>query len=164
MAFCRYCGQPIQEGSRFCASCGAKLEENQGAAAGEAPAAPPNAGGDGAREAEGSRFVCAISYIGILFFVPLIAYPNSRFAKFHANQALVLLIASIILRTACEAMSALFYALPLLPNMVGNFGGWVFDLAAWALPLAGTIFGFVNAVNGKEQPLPLIGKFNLINK
>ena len=42
------------------------------------------------------KAVCAIAYLfGILFFLPLILYPNDAFGKFHANQSLVLLIVSV---------------------------------------------------------------------
>ena len=42
------------------------------------------------------KAVCAVAYLfGILFFLPLILYPNDAFGKFHANQSLVLLIVSV---------------------------------------------------------------------
>ena len=43
------------------------------------------------------KIICALAYVfGILFFLPLIVYPNDDFAKFHANQALVVLLTVII--------------------------------------------------------------------
>ena len=36
-----------------------------------------------------------MAYIGFLVLVPLIAVPKSKFARFHANQGLVLLIGEV---------------------------------------------------------------------
>lgn len=36
-----------------------------------------------------NKVISALSYLGILFFLPLMAAPESRFGKFHANQSLV---------------------------------------------------------------------------
>lgn len=37
------------------------------------------------------KIIFSIAYIfGLLFFIPLIMYPNDESAKFHANQALVM--------------------------------------------------------------------------
>ena len=32
-----------------------------------------------------NKVISALSYLGILFFLPLVAAPESRFGKFHAN-------------------------------------------------------------------------------
>ena len=37
-----------------------------------------------------------LSYLGILVLVPIFLVKRSRFARFHANQGLVLLIAGIV--------------------------------------------------------------------
>lgn len=164
MAFCRYCGRPLEERSRFCPSCGAKLEESAAENAAPNTAAQLNSDGYDTADVEGTKVVCAVSYIGILFFLPLVAYPNSRFGKFHANQALVLLIASVILKMALAVMSHIWWAIPMLPNALANSGSWILSLAEWALPFAAGVYGFVNALNGKAKELPIIGKINLINK
>ncbi len=170
MAFCRYCGKPLEEGVRFCGNCGANIEngassENaHSAAETAAPYTPPPDGEYDPKDVENTKVVCAISYIGILFFIPLLAYPNSRFAKFHANQALIVFLLSIAMQVICSVGEGIWWALPFLPNFVENLGGWAFDLAEWLIPLAAGICGFVNALNGKAKEIPIIGKFNLINK
>ena len=43
------------------------------------------------------KIICSLAYVfGILFFLPLAIYPNDDFAKFHANQSLVVLLVSVI--------------------------------------------------------------------
>ena len=39
-----------------------------------------------------SAFFAPIAYMAILFFVPILIKPKSAFAKYHANQGLVLLL------------------------------------------------------------------------
>ncbi len=161
MAFCRYCGKPLDENVRFCPSCGAKQD---GAPESPQRTAVPEDGGYDPSDVEKTKVVCAVSYISILFFLPLAVYPNSRFGKFHANQSLVLLIATTILNAAVSVISSIWWALPFLPDFSRGITGALLSLLGWGLPLAGTIYGFVNAVNGKAKELPIIGQINLINK
>ena len=44
------------------------------------------------------KLICALGYVpcGLLFFLPLIVYSNDEFAKYHANQALVLFLTAVI--------------------------------------------------------------------
>lgn len=93
----------------------------------------------------------AVAYI--LFFIPLIACPNSKFGKFHANQGLLLLITALIGDIA-------FLILSCFP-----FIGWWFHLAlkGWrVLTLILFILGIVNAINGEAKELPVIGKYTII--
>ena len=46
---------------------------------------------------ESNKLMAAISYIWILFLVPLFAAKDDAFARFHANQGLVLFITNIAL-------------------------------------------------------------------
>ena len=54
---------------------------------------------------ENNKIISGLSYLGILFFLPLVAAPNSRFGKFHANQSLVLLISSVCVQILSYAFS-----------------------------------------------------------
>ena len=106
-----------------------------------------------AADVEQNKVFAVLAYLGILFLVPLLAAPKSRFARYHANQGIVLFIASL-------ALSFGFYILafiPVLGRMMG-FVGYLVWLAAFAL----MILGIVNAANGKSQPLPVIGGVQLL--
>ena len=97
------------------------------------------------------KAVCAIAYLfGILFFLPLILYPNDAFGKFHANQSLVLLIVSV-----CG--SVVFGILALIP-IAGIILMAAFSLLMFVL----CIVGLVGAARGEMKELPVIGKFKLI--
>ena len=94
---------------------------------------------------EKGKTMAGLAYL--LFFLPLIACPESRYAKFHANQALLLLITGI-------AGSVILGIIPII--------GWML------MPIFGIgililgIMGLVNGFGGKAKQLPLIGKFNIL--
>lgn len=103
-----------------------------------------------------NKWVCALSYLSILFFLPLVICPNSKYGKFHANQALVLFIVSII-------GSAVFGIAGTILSLVKL--GWIASIVSgiWGLLMTLlTILGIVNVLNGKAKELPVIGKFKLI--
>lgn len=172
MAFCASCGSKLEDGTKFCPSCGAAqaagtynttggtadTNQAQGIKITDTTSSYDKA------DIEKNKVLCAVSYISILFFLPLVACPESRFGKFHANQALILLIASIILSVAGGIVYNILWALPLIPNFIKSIIDTALDVVLWAGPVAGMIFGIVNAAQGKAKEIPFIGKFNLINK
>ncbi len=94
---------------------------------------------------EKGKTMAGLSYL--LFFLPLIVCPESKYAKFHANQALLLLILGI-------AGNVILGIIPII--------GWMllplFGLGVLAL----FIMGMVNGFGGKAKRLPLIGKFDIL--
>jgi uncharacterized membrane protein len=104
---------------------------------------------------EQNKVFAVLAYLGILFLVPLLAAPNSRFARYHTNQGIVLFITSVIAYPA-----SWFLGIP--------FAFFTFGLGL-ALPVllgiglfALLVIGIVNAASGQCKPLPLIGHFELI--
>jgi len=112
---------------------------------------------------EANKGISLVAYI--LFFVPLLVAPDSKFARFHVNQGLIVFIVSIVL----SIMQNIFRF-----GNWWNWGNWnsfngfffnPFSLAIGLMQfglLACIVYGIVNAVNGKAVELPLIGKFRLI--
>ncbi len=98
--------------------------------------------------------MAALAYI--LFFLPLVVCPDSTFARYHANQGLLVLIlgvgGSIVL-----AILGVILALVRL-WFLSSLLSIVFSLAVLAL----VVIGIINAVNGQAKPLPVIGKITLI--
>ena len=94
-----------------------------------------------------------LAYIGILVLIPLLAAPKSKFARYHSNQGLILLIIELI-------SVVVFSLLGLIPyvGIVFSIVGWLVDLLCFVL----LILGIVNAAQGKAKALPLIGKFNIL--
>lgn len=91
-----------------------------------------------------------------IFFIPLLVTPNSQFARYHANQGLILLLSNIAVGIVQSILSAI-----LLWGLWGILS-IVFSLAYIAILVFG-IMGIVNAVNQKMEPMPVIGSlFTLI--
>lgn len=82
----------------------------------------------------------------ILFFIPLLTdAKKDPFVKFHVKQGLVLLIIAVAVGIVNSIM----------PYYFGMMFGWILNLGVFVLWLIGVI----NAVGGKQQPLPLVGQF-----
>ncbi|CAM3590238.1 MULTISPECIES: DUF4870 domain-containing protein [Saccharibacillus] len=94
---------------------------------------------------EDNKVIAALSYI--LFFLPLLAARNSRFAMYHANQGLLLLLVVI----------AGNLVLGLIP-----FIGWILMPIFGFAAIAYLVIGVLNAVNGKMQPLPLMPNIEIL--
>ena len=102
---------------------------------------------------ETNKVMAILAYLGILVLIPLFAAPNSRFARFHANQGLTL----FIIEVAVSFVAGVLGLIPILGvifAIAGSLGG----LASLAL----AIIGIINAANGKAKELPLIGQFSFI--
>ncbi|MDD2427355.1 MAG: hypothetical protein PHR78_04360 [Eubacteriales bacterium] len=113
-----------------------------------------------AEEIEQSKVVSALAYLGILFFLPLVVTPVTRYGKFHANQGLLLLLTSIAGGIVVAILSAVFFAISWRMLFLSSILYTVFYVAIAAL----AILGIVNALQGKAKPLPVIGKLFTIIK
>ena len=47
-------------------------------------------------DVEANKILAALSYVGVLCLVPLLAKKDSKFAQFHAKQGLVIFIGEVI--------------------------------------------------------------------
>ena len=95
---------------------------------------------------EGNKLLAAISYIWILFLVPLLAAKDDAFARYHANQGLVLFLVSIAL--------GIIAIIPFIGAIISAIGGIV--------TFVFMILGIINALKGEMKPLPLIGGIEII--
>lgn len=97
------------------------------------------------KDVEDNKLIAALSYIGILFLVPLLAKKDSPFAQFHAKQGLVIFIVEVIS--------------PFLMPFLG------LGAILWLLAVIFSIWGLVNVFTGKMVKMPVVGdiaeKFNL---
>ncbi|NLC25752.1 MAG: hypothetical protein GX777_03910 [Fastidiosipila sp.] len=109
---------------------------------------------------EQSKVVSALAYLGILFFLPLVVTPVTRYGKFHANQGLLLLLTSVAGGIIIAILSAIFFAISWRLIFLGSLLYAVFYIGIVVL----VILGIVNALGGKAKPLPVIGKMFTIIK
>jgi len=84
-----------------------------------------------------NKIITILSYLGILFIVPLLLKPNSKFAKFHAKQGLVLTISWMVAMVLYPVMGL----------------GFLIHIAIVVL----SIMGIVNVSEGEMKKLPVVG-------
>lgn len=102
---------------------------------------------------QNNKVMAILAYLSWLVLIPLIAAKDSKFARFHCNQGIVLAIIEIVIW-------AIFGALSFIPLV-----GWIFIVINSVLSLgcfALAVIGIINAANGKAKELPLIGHIKLI--
>lgn len=107
------------------------------------------------RDVEKNKVYAILAYLGILCLVPLFAAKDSPYAKYHANQGLVLFLIEV--------------ALGVLGNMIGVVSvlaglGFVLLIMplVWLALFVLAIMGIINAANGEMKPLPIIGGITLV--
>ncbi|MBI5151559.1 MAG: hypothetical protein HZA34_03215 [Candidatus Pacebacteria bacterium] len=94
--------------------------------------------------------MAALAYV--LFFIPLLTdAKNDSYVKFHVKQSLVLLIVSI----GWSIASQFLRYLPVLGWVVGGLAGTVVSILLLIL----WVKGLMNALNGKEEVLPVVGSY-----
>jgi uncharacterized membrane protein len=128
-----------------------------------APPPPPTSSApvSAADDIEKNRAFGILAYLGILFLVPLLAAPHSRFAKFHANQGMILFLASLLAMTGSWMLTFFMALIPFLGMVFAVVMGLVGMLLLGGYAVL-VIIGIVNAAGGQCKPLPLIGHFELI--
>ena len=106
---------------------------------------------------QNNKVMAVLSYIGILVLIPILAAKESPFARFHANQGLILFLCEIIFAVANMILSAIFAFLgPLV--LLWTLVAALVNIAFLVL----LILGIVNAAQGMAKELPLIGKFRIL--
>jgi len=133
----------------------------QSAFAGIAPATPPppppSATGSNekpaeftpeAADVEQNKVMGVLSYIFILWLVPLLAARQSKFSMFHCNQGLVLFLTCMVVWLPLVVISFIPFV-----NLIMLIVWPVYGISALVL----VILGIINAATGKCKPLPVIG-------
>jgi uncharacterized membrane protein len=98
-----------------------------------------------AEDVQKNKTMAGLAYL--LFFLPLITCPDSQYAKFHANQSLLLWITGV-------AGSIILGLIPIL--------GWLLLPLFTIVLLVFGVIGLINGLNGNAKELPIIGKYRLL--
>lgn len=153
MADCEKCGKTLEEGVENCPEC-AKTENNEQApASGDFSAKMEDlkkvedfTAEMDPKDIEDNKVMAVLAYLGILFLIPLFAAKESKFARFHTNQGIVLYLFGIA--------SVVVNIIPLL----GQIASFVASIASVVF----FIMGLINACQGKAKELPVIGRIKLL--
>lgn len=166
MAFCNKCGNQLPDGANNCPFCGAptgnaqqntqntqNTQNAQNFVNNMMNTADTTSQFD-PQDINDNKGMSVLAYIGILFLIPLLACPNSRFARYHTNQGLVL----FLLELAIGVVTSIFAFIPVIGLIIGGLlsaVGGIFTLVLM-------IMGIINAAQGQAKELPLIGKITLL--
>ena len=166
MAFCGKCGTKIEDGVKFCPGCGASTaiptqnntQSNAGAApVYTAPVVPGAPGQADIKDAQDNKAMAVLAYLGPLVLIPIFAAKNSKFARYHSNQGLVLFLACIAYSIAYSILSAIILAISWRLYFIVSILGFVgIAFTVWA------VLGIINACKGEMKPLPFIGSIKIL--
>lgn len=173
MAYCGKCGTKVDEGVKFCPSCGnpmeapaseqqAQTQQNTAQTDFSDKFANLNNTADTTAEFNqadivNNKVMGILAYFGPLVFIPMFAAKESKFARYHANQGLTLFI-------ACVAWSIVYSII----NWIILAISWRLYFISSIISLCSLVFlvlaviGIINAANGRAKELPVIGKFKFL--
>lgn len=171
MAFCKNCGHVLEGDAQFCPACGRPVTGTASGSASDNVKAQfdnvveefRNMEDDTAlfdpADIQNNRVMAVLAYLGVLVLVPAFAARDSRYARFHTNQGLVLFIAGVawfILRSILSwILGAVWWPVSSFINGALNILSLVF--------LVYIVLGIVHAVRGEAKHLPFIGKITLLH-
>ena len=109
-------------------------------------------------EEQTKKGLAILAYFGILFLIPLFAAKKGSFARYHANQSLVLFIFMVVFNVLSTVLGNILVNIsPLLTLVVtGVFSLLVLVLCVFAL------IGIIHAAKGQRKPVPIIGGITII--
>ncbi|MBS6471589.1 MAG: zinc ribbon domain-containing protein [[Eubacterium] siraeum] len=177
MPFCPKCGTEYQDGSKFCAKCGANLD-------GSVAPVPINQKPGFFQEILDTRDVTSTmdandinagKAMSILAYCAVLAYilVTWLLGDFFA----VIVLAGLLVAPCIAAKKSGFYNLISNPvydyisnyvgmvrteTVIGTIVAWVIHIIFMAIPVLVLVAGLINSANGKAKELPLIGRFKMI--
>ncbi|TSB45498.1 hypothetical protein [Alkalicoccobacillus porphyridii] len=99
-------------------------------------------------DAQQNKLLAIVAYIPILFLIPLFVAKDSAFARYHANQGILVTI----------IWAAGLVVASILPGFLSGLFSTVWMLAL----IACFIIGLLNVLRGETNPLPFIGETKII--
>lgn len=160
MAFCNKCGNQLPDGANNCPNCGAPAgntqqnTQNAQDFVNNMMNTNDTTSQFDPQDINNNKGMSVLAYIGFLFLVPLLACPNSKFARYHTNQGLVLFLLEFALGVVTGILGIIPIAGLIIGGLLSAVGG-IFTLVLM-------IMGIINAAQGQAKKLPLIGKITLL--
>ncbi|MBQ3150648.1 MAG: zinc-ribbon domain-containing protein [Clostridia bacterium] len=154
MITCKQCGTQVEGDVKYCTNCGAPLEipetsQNTSQIDLSEKFKQFNDTADTtaeftAEDIEKNKVMALLAYI--IFLIPLLAAKDSKFARFHTNQGIILFIGAVI--------ASIIAAIPII--------GWIIAPILSVIITVLAVIGIINAAGGKAKELPLVGKFKIL--
>lgn len=164
MAFCGKCGQQVNEGIKFCPSCGAPMSVVQEPVFNKLNETADTTAQFTPQEIEEGKVMSILAYLGILVLVPILAGKESKYIRFHANQGLLLCLAWIAWVIIDGILNAVLRAILWRGLSMWDLyytTSWILDLVYLVIGVL-SIIGIINVINGRAKDLPVIGKYRIL--
>ena len=173
MVICKKCGAQLDDDKKFCGSCGEAVQDGSEPQVQQyqyqqtiqqgvdrltklAQDTTDETGGIDAEDIRKNKAMGGLAYF--LFFLPLIACPESKYGRFHANQGLMYLFLCIVGSIVRGILSTIIYSITWRLWWISS----ILSAVVWLPILAVGIIGLINGFSGKAKELPVIGKFRII--
>ena len=179
MKFCGKCGTKIEDNIKFCSGCGSPTDapqeqQSQQAQPQQTPHPQQNQNSFGEtfqnlnntadttaefdqNDINTNKGMAILAYFGPLVFIPMFAAKQSKFARYHSNQGLLLLITAVAWSIVYGIINAILLAISWRLYTVSSIIG-ILSIVFFVL----FIIGIINASNGRAKELPIIGKFKIL--
>ncbi len=110
------------------------------------------------KDAQDNTLMGILAYLGILVIIPIIAAKESPFARFHANQGLILCLGIIAVYITTAIFGTFFafiwWRLAYLIAFINGIAGLGYLIFA--------VLGIVNVTRKEMKELPYIGSFKIL--
>lgn len=135
MAFCRNCGQQMNDGAEFCPNCGTPVKTAAAPDNGATNAAPnygasnngapydqaaqqaaqqttqqpiqPQVVMAGDADVQANKSIAWLSYLGLLLLIPMLAKKESEYCRYHVKQGATLFAVEIVYSIVTEIIKAI---------------------------------------------------------
>lgn len=161
MSYCSRCGVQIGDGERLCQACKAGDPANV--------YKPSSRAASDIADARDNKTMGIMAYCSFLVVIPAFTAKESPFARYHANQGLVLAIMELAYGIISNIISSAASSAMLRSGAWLRTGSWgVWSLVTMLLGLFWIVFGILsiigirNAMNGRCKPLPIIGGIKIL--
>lgn len=187
MAFCNKCGKEIPDGAKFCPVCGAPCAGPEPRNEQEGPKAAPEGNintenvqgqfsdyfktepemvtNEEKADAENNKLMAVLSYLGILVLIPIFAAKESKFARFHANNGLILSIIELVIVFLRRIIRWIFPLKWHGSHYNRFFLYYPVNIILWIAGIAVVILmiiGIIHALKGNKKDLPVVGNIKII--
>lgn len=105
-----------------------------------------NTGNSNQNDQSNTILFSILSYIGILWLIPLLVEKNDKVVRFHVNQGIVLFIFDIIGSIAVGILSAIFVFIPVI-SFLGVVIASLFGILCFVLMIIGIVNAAIRAKN-----------------
>lgn len=107
---------------------------------------------------EANKMMGMIAYLSWLVLIPIFAARNSKFARYHANQGIVLAIIETGYILLSAVVNSIVYEISL---KYGTLVSTILTLCGMILVILAVI-GIVNALKGKAKEIPAFGSIKIL--